>query len=118
MLTKPGILLRGEGAAILLADIMIYRYIHASWILFAVLFLAPDLSFFGYLVSTRVGAAFYNVVHTVTTPCLVLVAGFLIPQPRLLPLVLIWVAHIGFDRLLGYGLKYPLSFKDTHLQHV
>ena len=31
---------------------------------------------------------------------------------------LIWLAHIGMDRLLGYGLKYPSAFKDTHLQRV
>jgi hypothetical protein len=23
-----------------------------------------------------------------------------------------------FDRLLGYGFKYPTSFRDTHLQHI
>jgi len=31
---------------------------------------------------------------------------------------LIWIAHIGIDRVLGYGLKYPTAFKDTHLQKV
>jgi hypothetical protein len=30
-------------------------------------------------------------------------------------IALIWIAHIAFDRLLGFGLKYPTQFKDTHL---
>ncbi len=25
------------------------------------------------------------------------------------------VAHVGGDRLAGYGLKYPTAFGDTHL---
>lgn len=31
---------------------------------------------------------------------------------------LIWLLHIGFDRAIGYGLKYPSSFKETHLGRV
>jgi hypothetical protein len=31
---------------------------------------------------------------------------------------LIWFAHISMDRTVGYGLKYPTSFKDTHLERV
>jgi hypothetical protein len=30
-------------------------------------------------------------------------------------LSLIWAAHIGLDRMLGFGLQYPTRFKDTHL---
>ena len=118
MLTKPAVLLRTEGIAILVVSVLLYRHIHAGWALFAILFLAPDLSFLGYLLSARAGAALYNLAHTLTSPCLLLAAGFLMSQPRFLSLVLIWAAHIGFDRLLGYGLKYPSSFKNTHLQRV
>jgi Domain of unknown function (DUF4260) len=118
MLTKPAILLRVEGLMVLVVNLLLYRHIHASWGLFAVLFLAPDLSFFGYLLSVRTGAFLYNLVHTLTTPCLLLAAWVITSQPRLVPLALIWAAHIGFDRLIGYGLKYPTHFKDTHLQHV
>ncbi len=35
--------------------------------------------------------------------------------PSMLPEAVIWFAHLGFDRLLGYGLKYPTTFGDTHL---
>jgi hypothetical protein len=118
MLTKPAILLRIEGITVLIVNLLLYRHAHADWALFAVLFLAPDLTFFGYLLSVRVGAALYNLAHTLITPCLVLAAWVITSQPKLLPLALIWAAHIGFDRLLGYGLKYPTRFNDTHLQHV
>jgi hypothetical protein len=31
---------------------------------------------------------------------------------------LIWLAHIGFDRALGYGLKYKAGFGFTHLGRI
>ena len=55
---------------------------------------------------------------------LYLVAG-LVAAPRVLYFLdgalavgLVWLAHIGIDRALGYGLKYPTHFEDTHLQRV
>ncbi len=33
-------------------------------------------------------------------------------------LALVWFAHIGFDRMVGYGLKYPTDFFDTHLRRT
>ena len=118
MLTKPAVLLRVEGIAILVVILLLYGHIHARWTLFAILFLAPDLSFLGYLLSTRAGTSLYNLAHTETTPGLLLAAWVLTSRPTLLPLALIWMAHIAFDRLLGYGLKYPTHFKDTHMQVV
>ena len=118
MFTKPSFLLRLEGATILIVSIFLYRQSHASWLLFALLFLAPDLFMLGYLANSRAGAALYNFAHTLSTPGVLLAIGFLAGKTQFLPLALIWTAHIGFDRLLGYGLKYPTQFKDTHLQHV
>jgi hypothetical protein len=118
MLTRPAILLHLEGAALLLVSIFLYRYTHASWWLFGLLFLSPDLFMLGYVAHARLGAALYNFAHTLSTPCLLLAVAFLLGRSELLPLVMIWTAHIGFDRLLGYGLKYPTHFKDTHLQRV
>lgn len=43
------------------------------------------------------------------------VYGLLRDDGLVLSLCLIWLAHIGMDRMLGYGLKYPTDFKDTHL---
>ena len=118
MLTKPHWLLHLEGAAILLCAIFLYRSSHFSWWLFALLFLAPDLFMLGYVVNARCGAAFYNFVHTYTGPAVLLLVSYMLPAPQVVPFGLIWLAHLGCDRMLGYGLKYPTFFKDTHLQHV
>jgi hypothetical protein len=64
MLTRPATLLHIEEAVILLLILFAYHHLHASWLLFAILFLTPDLFMLGYLLNTRVGAATYNLVHT------------------------------------------------------
>lgn len=118
MLTKPALLLRLEGVSILGVSILVYRQSHASWILFAVLFLSPDLFMLGYLVNARIGAVVYNCVHTLLAPGIWIAIVILASKWQFLPFAFIWTAHIGFDRMLGFGLKYPTRFKDTHLQHV
>jgi hypothetical protein len=107
-----------EGAAILFLSVFFYRTTHGGWLLFALLFLAPDLFMLGYLINTRIGAAVYNLVHTTTLPLFFIGFALLLNQSKFLPYALIWLAHIGIDRMLGYGLKYQANFKDTHLQHV
>jgi hypothetical protein len=111
----PRPLLHLEGAAVLVASLFAYHWTHASWLQFALLFLLPDLSMLGYLANVRLGATAYNAIHTYLGP--LALAGYSIQtsHPSLLPLSFIWIAHIGFDRMLGYGLKYPTQFKDTHL---
>lgn len=118
MLTRPRLLLQVEGAAVLAVTIFLYRSGHYSWWLFALLFLAPDLAMLPYLINVQWGSTSYNLVHTTMIPLLLLLAALLVPAPGIVPYVLIWLAHIGLDRMLGFGLKYPTSFKDTHLQHV
>ena len=118
MFTKPKILLHFEGAISLALSVFFYHQLHANWLLFAILFLAPDLFMLGYLANVRVGSAIYNFAHTYITPGILLAISYLAAKPQLFPVVLIWTAHIGFDRLLGFGLKYPTHFKDTHFQHV
>ena len=86
--------------------------------MFAALLLAPDLAMLGYLANVKIGAALYNLVHTEAGPVLLLVVCVAVPLLWLEPYALIWFAHLGMDRMLGYGLKYPTRFKDTHLQHV
>jgi hypothetical protein len=118
MLTRPSILLQIEKAALLILAVFLYQHLHYSWLLFAILFFAPDLFMLGFLINPRLGSATYNVVHTLSLPILLLFAGYL-PHWHIAPAIaLIWIAHIAFDRLLGYGLKYPTFFKDTHLQHI
>jgi hypothetical protein len=111
-------LLRVEEACLLVATIALYHYFHFSWVLFAALFLAPDLFMLGYLLNPRTGAALYNLGHTLLVPLAVLFVALSTQRPLLLAIAIIWAAHIAFDRLLGYGLKYPTHFKDTHLQRI
>jgi hypothetical protein len=118
VLTKPAFLLRLEGAFILSLSIFFYHQSHASWILFAFLFLSPDLFMLGYLVNARVGAAVYNLVHTLLAPGVLIAMAILASKWQLFRFAFIWTAHIGLDRMVGSGLKYPTRFKDTHLQHV
>lgn len=110
---------RVEGLAAFAAAAALYAGTERGWGLFALLFLVPDLSFAAYLAGPRVGAATYNVLHSYVGPLALGLLAHAARQPalaaRLLPLACIWAAHIGLDRLLGYGLKYPSAFGDTHL---
>ena len=107
--------LRAEGLTVFVLSVWLFSRNGAGWLLFAGLFLVPDLSFAGYLAGLRAGAAVYNAAHSYVVPLqLALVAGAT-GHPKLWAVVLIWTAHIGLDRTLGYGLKYPTGFRDTHL---
>lgn len=108
--------LRLEGLTALLLATCLYAHQGGSWLVFAMLFLAPDASFAGYLGGPRIGAAVYNVAHSYVGP--LILAGTLLGTGTGLPLAFLWAAHIGFDRALGYGLKYPSAFADTHLGRI
>jgi hypothetical protein len=108
-------LLRAEGLALLAAASAAYAHFGFSWLLFAALFLAPDLSFLAYLFGPRVGAAAYNLVHSTVVPLALGGVGLALDAPIAEAIALIALAHIGFDRALGYGLKYSAGFNDTHL---
>jgi Domain of unknown function (DUF4260) len=114
----PRHLLGLEGLALFVGAIVFYFDQGFGWLLLVVLFLAPDLSFAGYVAGPRVGAWFYNALHTTIGPIALVIVGVLADTDWCGQLALIWLAHIGLDRLLGYGLKYPTAFKDTHLQRV
>ncbi len=118
MLTKPRILLHLEGVALFGLSLYFYHVHQAVWSRFLLLFLAPDLGMPGYVANTRTGAATYNLCHTEALPIAMVAVALAGNHPQLIPLALIWLAHIGFDRALGYGLKYPAFFKDTHLQRL
>lgn len=120
MLIRPDRLLRLEAALLLLASLFAYSALHGRWMLFAALFLVPDLSLLGYLARKHksFAAGLYNAVHNYAGP---LVLGFFAWKGHSLMLgqgFLIWVAHIAVDRFLGFGLKYPQAFRTTHIQTV
>jgi Domain of unknown function (DUF4260) len=114
----PRLLLHAEGLAVFAAAISLYFRADYQWWLLLALALAPDLSMMGYAAGTRVGAAAYNSVHTYVLPVGLGVAGVLADNGLATKLALVWFAHIGADRALGYGLKYPTRFQETHLQRV
>ena len=109
-------LLRLEGLAVLLACLAAYgQWADRGWGFFVVVFLLPDLSMLGYLSNPQVGAAGYNAAHCYVGPVLLGAASVLWLGQSGLGIALIWGAHIGLDRMLGYGLKFSSSFHSTHL---
>jgi hypothetical protein len=112
------VLLRLEGLALFSAMVSLYALWGGSWWVFAVLVLVPDISFAGYLAGPKVGAIAYNALHTAIGPIALTLVGFALAAPLTLSIALIWLAHIGIDRALGYGLKYPAGFGFTHLGRI
>ena len=112
---KPIALLKLEGLAVLILSLVIYRQLALPWPLFWWTVLLPDLALVAYFINPRIGAIAYNLTHAKLLPCLLAVVAITEHSPMLLALALIWFAHISIDRLLGYGLKYPASFRHTHL---
>lgn len=111
-------LLRLENAALAALAIGAYWQLGASWWLFAALILVPDIALLGYLRGPKVGALAYNAAHSWIGPVLAGAAGSLWQHPLAISLALIWAAHIGLDRALGYGLKHQTGFSDTHLGRI
>jgi hypothetical protein len=112
------IVLRMEGLALFAAMAMLYALLGGSWWLFAILFLVPDLSFAAYLAGPRFGAIVYNAAHSYIAPIALMFTGFGTAEPLLPWIATIWLAHIGLDRALGYGLKYAAGFTFTHLGRI
>jgi hypothetical protein len=114
----PRVLLHAEGLAVAVAALALYFHAHYPWWLLVALVLAPDLSMVGYLAGSTIGAATYDAAHTYVLPVGLAAVGVIADADIAVQLGLIWLTHIGVDRAVGYGLKYPTGFKDTHLQRV
>lgn len=110
--------LRVEGVAALLLSLVLYAQYGGGWLFFTLLLLLPDLSILAYVRGPRAGALAYNLFHTYAAPLLLGMGAVVLEQTTLLSLSLIWAAHIGLDRALGYGLKLPSGFQDTHLGRI
>ncbi len=111
-------LLRLEGLALFVGMTLLYAVWDGSWWVYAILFLAPDLSFLGYLAGARPGAMLYNAAHSYLAPMALITSGLALASPLVLSVAMIWLAHIGFDRALGFGLKYFAGFSFTHLGRI
>lgn len=116
--SMPGVLLRLEGTAVLITAVWIYAQLGFSWWLFALLLLWPDLAFVIYAVNPRWGSIVYNILHSYPLPLALTAVAVTLSWPVGQQFAIIWLAHIGMDRTVGYGLKYTGQFKETHLNRV
>ncbi|WP_292052882.1 MULTISPECIES: DUF4260 domain-containing protein [unclassified Brevundimonas] len=106
---------RTEGGVLLVAATLAFFRLDGSWLLYLGLFLVPDLSMAAYAVGPRTGAVVYNLAHSLILPLVLMGAGFAFAAQWAVLAGLVWLAHIGFDRMLGYGLKSAQAFGITHL---
>lgn len=89
-----------------------------SWWTYALLFFLPDISFLGYLINPKVGAWCYNILHHKGLMITLALTGFIAGIPLILTVGITFFGHAAFDRILGYGLKFPDSFNHTHLGKI
>jgi hypothetical protein len=112
---QPVLIQRLESGFIAAASLYFYLHLHFSWVWFIILLLTPDLFMVGYMSGSVLGAKLYNLGHNYGVPAVLLLIGAGTGTRLLLAAGLIWAAHVGMDRALGYGLKFGTGFKDTHL---
>jgi len=110
--------LRLEGGAVFVAGLVVYAQLGAPWWLALPLLLLPDVSAAGYLAGPRIGALSYNVVHNWAFGLAVLGIGLATGVAAIAVVGATAIAHVGMDRAVGYGLKLPTSFQDTHLGRI
>ena len=110
--------LRIENLLICIAAVAAYHVGGYSWWMFLILFLAPDLSMLGYVAGRQIGAVIYNMAHAYIGPAALLFYATIMDGETLLSYGIIWIAHIGIDRTLGFGLKSMKGFRHTHLGYV
>lgn len=111
-------ILKFEGFTTLLLALFVYQLMGFNWVWFLLLIFVPDISLVGYLKNKKIGALIYNFVHNLVTATILIFVGFLSGIELFTMIGIILIAHVGMDRALGYGLKYPTSFKQTHVQKV
>jgi hypothetical protein len=116
--TVIGIILRAEHVAIAATGIVLYAAMGGSWLLYVPMWLAIDLSTVGYLGGPRLGAVTYNAAHNLVIALGLLGIGVLLDVAWVRLVASVWISHVGIDRSLGYGLKLPSDFRDTHLGRI
>src|SRR5262249_18439346 len=104
-----------EGLALLAGTLIAFAATGQPWWLVPAAILAPDIAMTGYLAGTRPGAHLYNLTHAPPCPAVMPAPGYGKANRLVMALALVWLTHIGLDRLLGTGLKYNDRFTHTHL---
>lgn len=117
-LSEPRIMLHIEGAGVLIASIILYAQVDLAWWIYPLLLLAPDVFMVGYLLGNEWGARIYNIGHLYAVPIALGLLALLTSWTFGMGLAIIWIGHIGMDRAVGYGFKYPANFKETHLNRA
>src|SRR5690625_2075263 len=107
-----------EGLIIFVFMMYFYSLHDFNWWIFFLFLLVPDISMVAYIINNRMGAMIYNIVHTYTMSIPILLLGLIMENNFFIMSGIIWSAHIGIDRLFGYGLKYKTAFQDSHLQKL
>jgi hypothetical protein len=107
--------LRLEGLAAFVIGLAVFGASGGNWLFVIPLLLLPDVSVIGYLAGPRIGTFTYNLVHNWVPGFVTLGIGLWLASPAITLAAAILIAHVGMDRAVGYGLKLPSSFQDTHL---
>ena len=107
--------LRLEGLAAFVIGLALFGASGGNWLFVIPLLLLPDVSVIGYLAGPRIGTFTYNLVHNWVPGFVTLGIGLWLASPAITLAAAILIAHVGMDRAVGYGLKLPSSFQDTHL---
>ncbi len=115
MLTNPIFMRRSEAFSIFLLGLFFYNYLDYGWGIFALLFFLPDAGAIGYLISHRAGSTLYNLTHWKLWPLALGTFGLIAGDDTAKMLAIIWITHITFDRMLGWGFKTGGSFYETDM---
>lgn len=112
-------LLNLEELALFLGSVLLFGLATSySWWVFALLFFLPDISFAAYLINTKIGSWIYNLLHHKGIMIVLILAGYFTEMEWLLAVGIVFLGHAAFDRVFGYGLKFPDDFKHTHLGRI
>ncbi|MDG3582666.1 DUF4260 domain-containing protein [Galbibacter pacificus] len=110
--------LKLEELAMFLLGIFMFSKLSLSWWFFIGLFFVPDIGMFGYIVNQKTGAFTYNLFHHKGIALVLYFVGIWQQSEWLQFIGIILFAHVSFDRMLGYGLKYKDNFNNTHLGKI
>ncbi|WP_206912057.1 DUF4260 family protein [Enterococcus sp. DIV0849a] len=111
-------MLKLENGILFLLAFTLFVYFGYPFFYFFIFLLLPDMMMIGYLRSPALGAGIYNLGHTLVFPVVLIFIYLFTHMSFLLPIAIVWCAHIFMDRTLGYGLKYPGAFNHTHIQNL
>lgn len=109
------ITLKIEELAQFILGIVLFSLLDYAWWWFLVLILTPDIGAIGYLINAKIGAFTYNLFHNKAIAITLGICGFYLDISVLILIGVILFSHAALDRIFGYGLKYPDSFKNTHV---